>query len=127
MLKSFLISLRRKPKVVRDQAAMWFAGIFTFVVFGFWVFSLPGQFAGFSGEQTGEIISTLKEDIRTDVPNVSEIKELPDEIRKLSASTSEEEEVIIPNEYPTTTPTTDTPIRLATTTPSTTGNTQNSQ
>ena len=127
MLKSFLINLRRKPKVVRDQAAMWFAGIFTFVVFGFWVFSLPGQFSGFSGEQTGEMISNLKEDIQADAPNLSDIKDVPLEMSELVATSSDEEPVVIPNEFPTTTPTLERPIRISTTTPSTTGNTQNSQ
>lgn len=132
MLKSFLIKLRRKPKLVRDHAAMVIAGVFTFVVFGIWAFSIPEQFSNFSDNNPSEIISTLKNDIKADAPDVSKIKE---NFSELTASTSDETDItVIPNKFPVSTSTNEAisnsnerPIRIATTTPSTSVNSQNSQ
>ncbi len=129
MLKSFLIKLRRKPKVVREHTAMMIAAIFTFLVFGVWAFSLPGQFSGLTNTETTEIFSSLKEDIKNDVPDFTDISE---DYKQIVATTSEEvNPVIIPNEYPTSSTTSTTnnsiPIRLATTSKASSTVDENSQ
>jgi hypothetical protein len=131
MLKSLIIKLRRKPKVVREQLALTVAGIFTFVVFGIWAFSLPGQFANLGDQPAGSIVSSLGDDL-ADGPDLSDLSApvSAEQREATGVETGAESTVVIPNEYPTTTPDASaggTPIRLATTSTATTTEPQNSQ
>ena len=63
MLKSLLIRIRRKPKVVREQFALWSAGLFTLLIFGFWAFNLPDRFDVDTTTQNADIFSTLQAEL----------------------------------------------------------------
>ncbi len=43
MLKNLLISLRKKPKVMRNNVALGVSAVFTAFVVMFWAYSAPGQ------------------------------------------------------------------------------------
>ena len=87
MIKSLIIKLRRKPKVVRENLALTGAGIFTFLVFSVWAFTVPDRFLGNENTQSASMFSTLKEEISDDAPNLSEITS---EFREVVATTTEE-------------------------------------
>lgn len=72
MLKSLIISIRRKPKVVRDQAALAIAGGFTFIVFAIWIFSVPGRFTNVENTQSAGVFSSIREEIVTETSALSE-------------------------------------------------------
>ena len=105
--------------------ALVMAGVFTFIVFGFWVFSLPGKLSG-TTSQSADIFSTFKNNVTQEAPDLDEISR---EFKEVIATSSdelmgEEEEIIFeessieinlksdspdPNSKP---------IRIATTSPS---------
>ena len=87
MLKSLLIRLRRKPKVVREHMALGIAGVFTFLVFGFWVFTVPDRFAGSEDAQSTHIFSTLKDEISEEAPDLGGIV---DGLKEVVATSSDE-------------------------------------
>lgn len=89
MLKSLIISIRRKPKVVRDQAALVIAGGFTFIIFAIWIFSVPGRFTNVENTQSAEIFSSIREEIVTETSALSEAtNELQEIIDAETASAS---------------------------------------
>lgn len=128
MLKSLIIKLRRKPKAVRDQVALITAIVFTLVILIVWVFSIPGQFDRISDNDSPGLIDKFREEISGNAPDFEGITS---ELKELATTTPESEaEVVIPNEFPTTTSDTATntrPIRLATTSQENASNTENSQ
>ena len=95
------------------------------ILFAFWAFSLPERFVGMNEGQSADVISSFTEEVSDDAPSLSEIQE---ELKQIAPEPAKEVPVVIPNEFPTTTvETNERPIRLATTTPTTTIATQNSQ
>lgn len=133
MLKSFIIKLRHKPKAVRNQVALTVAITFTVVVMGIWLFSVPERFSPDSTNPSPGILSGLRENL---AENASELKDLTADLPELTATSSDsavknaEAEVVIPNEFPTSTVTHSTntrAIRLATTSQDTASTSENSQ
>ena len=122
MLKSFLIQLRRKPKVVREQVAMWAAGTFTLLVLAAWVFTVPGQFAGTPDDQSAGLFSNLREELSAGASDLGAMREGISELATSSEETAElVDPTVIPDESPTTSTATTAdnlrPIRIATTSP----------
>lgn len=91
MLRSFLLKLRHKPKVVRDQFALAFAGGFTFVIFGIWAFTtMPNLFSGNSDNQSASMFSGVKDYFSEDIEAFDEIvTDISEVVATSSTSTAE--------------------------------------
>ncbi len=87
MIKSLLIKLRQKPKIVREHVALTGAGIITVFVFTAWAFTLPEKFSGTKNTQTAGMFSTLKDEISGERPDLGEIAE---EFKEVIATSSDE-------------------------------------
>lgn len=105
MLKSFLIKLRRQPKVVRDQVAIIGAGVFTFFVFAAWAFTLPGQFGSDSETQTAGVVSSFKEALSEEKNPLSDFSENFNQLKSTPTEEvieNETETIVETNTAPTT-------------------------
>ncbi len=94
MLKSTLIKLLRQPKIVREQAALIFAGGFTFVLFAIWAFTIPSQFAA-PGQQTAGVIESFKKEWSEEAPDLGGVSE---GFKEFQAITNEEVAVEVESE-----------------------------
>jgi hypothetical protein len=86
MLKSLLIAIRRKPKVVREQVALWSAGLFTLLIVGFWAFNLPSRFSDDPNVQSAGIFSSLRDELESNEVDLDSVRE---DLTELVSTTTE--------------------------------------
>lgn len=101
MIRSFLLKLRHKPKVVRDQVALMFAGGFTFVIFAIWAFTIPSQFSGTQQTQSASLFSGIKDYFGDDIEALDEIVTDVTESVPPTTETTSEDEANLENYLPT--------------------------
>lgn len=80
MIKSLLISLRQKPRHVRNQIALLVAGGFTLIVALVWLTQIPAQFRDTAPQEQGvDTFSVFMDSLSTQVKLMKEMSDvLPD-------------------------------------------------
>ena len=72
MIKKLLISLRQKPKHVRNNVAFGAAGIFTFAVFSIWAYNLPSALESRNGGNTASLFSSVVDEVKDGASSIAD-------------------------------------------------------
>lgn len=103
--------------------------MFIIIVIAIWFFSASSRLDGVANQGSYDLFSDLREQISEDGPDFESMTS--DLIELASTTITQEAEVVIPNEFPASssaeTATDTRPIRLATTTATSSSSTQNTQ